>query len=57
MEKIIKISVFLADMDDFLSVNNIFSEVLSKPYPARETIEVAKLPKDALIEISVIAEK
>ena len=52
---IIKTSVFLADMDDFGKVNEIYSTYFTGNYPARETVQVARLPKDSKIEISVIA--
>lgn len=52
---IVKVSVFLKDMDNFGALNEIYSRHFSAPYPAREAIQVARLPKDGLIEISVIA--
>jgi len=50
-----KVSVFLKDLTDFDSLNELYSRTFGAPYPARETIQVARLPKDALIEISLIA--
>jgi 2-iminobutanoate/2-iminopropanoate deaminase len=44
-------------MNDFAEVNQIYASYLSDPFPARETVEVARLPKDARIEISIIAKK
>ena len=44
-------------MDEFIEVNKIYSRFFKKPYPARETVEVSRLPKDANIEISFIAGK
>lgn len=52
---IVKTSVFLADMDDFVRVNEIYSTYFTGNFPARETVQVARLPKDSKIEISVIA--
>ncbi|MBP7310851.1 MAG: RidA family protein [Candidatus Cloacimonetes bacterium] len=52
---VVKVTVFLKDMNDFAQLNEIYSRNFSTPYPAREAIQVARLPKDALIEISVIA--
>lgn len=52
---VVKVSVFLKDMDDFARLNEIYSTYFSQPYPAREAIQVARLPKDGLIEISCIA--
>lgn len=50
-----KTTIFLADMGDFAKVNEIYSSYFSSDFPARETVQVARLPKDARIEISVIA--
>lgn len=52
---VVKVSVFLLDMNDFAQLNEIYSRTFSAPYPAREAIQVARLPKDSLIEISLIA--
>lgn len=52
---VVKTSIFLLDMNDFQCVNSIYAEMFSKDPPARETIEVSRLPKDVRIEISVIA--
>ena len=54
-ENILKCSIFLKNMDDFDIVNEVYSDFFKEPYPARETVEVARLPKDANIEISFIA--
>jgi 2-iminobutanoate/2-iminopropanoate deaminase len=56
-QNIIKTSIFLKDMNDFAEVNQIYASYLAEPFPARETVEVARLPKDARIEISIIAKK
>ena len=55
MTHIVKASVFLKDMDDFSRLNDIYSRQFSAPFPAREAVQVARLPKDGLIEISMIA--
>ncbi len=52
---IVKASVFLKDLGNFPVLNEMYARYFSAPFPARETIEVARLPKDGLIEISVIA--
>ena len=53
---VLKVSIFLKDMDDFLVVNGIYADYFKgNEFPARETVQVAKLPKDARIEISIIA--
>ena len=48
-------TVYLADLGDFAAFNAIYAEVVGQPYPARSTIQAARLPKDALIEIDAIA--
>lgn len=52
---IVKVTVFLKDMNDFALLNEIYARNFSAPYPAREAVQVARLPKDGLVEISVIA--
>ena len=54
-DNILKCSIFMKDMNDFNKVNEIYGSFFNKPYPSRETVEVARLPKDANIEISFIA--
>ena len=54
---IVKTSIFLKDMNNFAKVNEIYGHFFTGQYPARETVEVARLPKDANVEISVIAVK
>ncbi|MCA1761649.1 MAG: Rid family detoxifying hydrolase [Cryomorphaceae bacterium] len=52
---VIKCSIFLMDMSQFGVVNEIYGSYFSPPYPARETVQVSKLPAGARVEISVIA--
>lgn len=52
---IIKTSIFLTDLNDFGEVNRVYEEYFTPPYPARSCVQVSKLPKDALVEIEVIA--
>jgi|SRR5690625_2097024 len=52
--KVVKFTIYLASMDDFAMVNEIYGSYLKKPYPARATFEVSKLPKSALIEIDAV---
>lgn len=52
---IVKTSIFLSDMNQFSQVNEVYASYLNLPYPARETVQVAKLPKNVNVEISVIA--
>lgn len=54
---VIKTTVFLADMNDFATMNGIYATYFVEPYPARSAVQVAKLPKGALIEVEVIAHK
>jgi 2-iminobutanoate/2-iminopropanoate deaminase len=54
---IVKTSIFLKNMDDFAAVNEVYASFFSADFPARETVQVAKLPKDVNVEISVIAMK
>ena len=52
---VVRTTVFLADMNDFAAVNEVYGRYFSEPYPARATVQVARLPKDARVEIDVIA--
>lgn len=54
-DHVVTASVFLADMNQFGKVNEIYATYFSSPAPARATVQVARLPKDALVEIQVIA--
>ncbi len=56
IDKVIKTSVFIKDMNDFSKINEIYAQYFTEPFPARSCVEVARLPKDVLIEIEVIAE-
>lgn len=56
-ENVVKTTIFLKDLSLFEKVNEIYSVYFSKPYPARSTVEVSRLPKDVLIEIETIATK
>ena len=53
--EVVKATVFLADMEDFTAMNAVYSKFFNAPYPARSTIQVARLPKDSRVEIEVIA--
>ena len=52
---VVKTTVFLADMADFAEMNSVYAEFFSEPYPARSAVAVKTLPKNALVEIEVIA--
>ena len=51
-----KTTVFIKNMDDFATVNAIYAQYFTEPFPARSCVEVARLPKDVLVECEVIAE-
>lgn len=57
MEQVVKTTVYLKDMNDFAAVNEVYSTFFTEPYPARSAIEVARLPKDALVEIEAVARR
>jgi 2-iminobutanoate/2-iminopropanoate deaminase len=55
LSEVVKTTMFLADINDFVRVNEVYAEYFTKPYPARSAVEVANLPKFAKVEIEVIA--
>ena len=55
LERVVKTTIFLADMADFAAVNEVYASHFSTPYPARSTVAVRTLPKDALVEIEAVA--
>jgi 2-iminobutanoate/2-iminopropanoate deaminase len=55
MEKVVRCGVFLKNMNDFAKMNAVYGQHFTEPYPARTTIEAARLPKDVLVEIDVVA--
>ena len=58
MDNVVKTTVFLSDMNNFAAMNGVYAEFFTEgKYPARSAVEVARLPKDALVEIEVIASK
>ena len=56
MDKVAKTTVFIKKMEDFATINKIYEEFFTEPYPARSCVEVARLPKDVLIEVEAVAE-
>lgn len=52
---VVRTTVFLADMDDFGAMNDVYRTFFTEPYPARSTVQAARLPRDARIEIDAIA--
>lgn len=57
MENVVKTTVFLQDMNDFAAMNQVYSEYFTQDCPARAAVQVGRLPKDAKVEIEVIAVK
>ena len=55
MDNVVKTTVLLNDMGDFAKMNEVYAKFFTKDYPARAAYEVAKLPKDALVEIEAVA--
>lgn len=56
LSKVVKTLVFIKDMNDFTAMNGVYQQFFTENFPARSCVEVARLPKDALVEIEVIAE-
>ncbi|MDR1051098.1 MAG: Rid family detoxifying hydrolase [Deltaproteobacteria bacterium] len=56
LDKAVRVGVFMTDLAGFQEVNEVYATFFSRPYPARTTVEVPKLPKGALVEIDCIAE-
>lgn len=56
-KNVVKTTVFLDNINDFATMNGIYAEYFEEPYPARSAVEVAKLPKGALLEVEVVAVK
>ena len=52
---VVRSTVFLADMNDFQAMNEVYATFFKEPYPARSTVQAARLPRDARVEIDVIA--
>ena len=57
MDKVIKTTVFIKDMNDFAAVNTVYATFFTGAFPSRSCVEVARLPKDVLIEVEAIALK
>jgi 2-iminobutanoate/2-iminopropanoate deaminase len=56
LSKAVKTTVFIQNMNDFAAINAVYAQYFTEPYPARSCVEVARLPKDVLLECEVIAE-
>jgi len=55
LRTVVRTTVYLADLDDFQGMNTVYGEFFTEPYPARSTLQAARLPRDARIEIDAIA--
>ena len=55
LDRVVKTTVFLADMDDFAAMNEVYGRYFAEDPPARATVEAARLPRDARVEIEVVA--
>ena len=55
MKNVVKTTVFLADMGDFADMNSVYADFFSEPFPARSAVAVKTLPKNALVEIEIVA--
>jgi len=55
LNNVVKTTVFIKDMNDFPIINKVYGEYFAEPFPARSCVEVARLPKDVLIEIEAVA--
>ncbi len=56
-DRVIKTTVFIKEMDDFNTINEIYAKYFTGVFPARSCVEVARLPKDVLLEVEAVAEK
>ena len=56
MGAVVKTTVFLADMNDFAAMNEVYAQFFQEPFPARSAVQVARLPKAAKVEIAAIAQ-
>ena len=56
LDKVVKTTVFLQDMNDFAAMNGVYAQYFKEPFPARAAVQVGRLPKDALVEIECVAE-
>jgi len=55
LDQVVKTTLFVKDLNQFSAINEAYASVFAPPYPARSCVEVARLPKDALVELEVIA--
>ncbi|HJS51776.1 MAG TPA: Rid family hydrolase, partial [Pyrinomonadaceae bacterium] len=55
MDDVVKTTVFLSDINDFAKMNEVYATRFRQPFPARSTVQVARLPRDAKVEIETVA--
>jgi 2-iminobutanoate/2-iminopropanoate deaminase len=55
LSRVVKTTVFLQDMNDFTAMNEVYARHFTEPYPARSTVQVARLPRDVAVEIEAVA--
>ena len=55
LDNVVKATVFIKNMNDFAAINDVYASYFQQPYPARSCVEVARLPRDVLVEIEVVA--
>jgi 2-iminobutanoate/2-iminopropanoate deaminase len=55
MERVLRLTLYLVDLADFAAVNAVCERVFREPFPARETVQVCRLPKDARVEVAAVA--
>lgn len=55
MDKVVKTTVFIKEMNDFAAINEVYAKFFPSPFPSRSCVEVARLPKDVMLEIEAIA--
>jgi 2-iminobutanoate/2-iminopropanoate deaminase len=57
LANVVKTTLFIKNMDDFATINEVYASYFTPPFPARSCVEVARLPKDVLVELEVVAAK
>ena len=57
MGQVVKTTIFIKEMNDFVAINEVYQTFFPEPYPSRSCVEVARLPKDVMLEIEAIATK
>jgi len=57
LDHVVKSTLFIKDMNDFAAINAVYASYFKEPYPARSCVEVARLPRDVLVELEVVASR